>query len=54
LLHNYEINSQDYVISTKHGESALHLAAYQNNQEIYQLLLDSNADRELKNKVNAT
>jgi ankyrin repeat protein len=52
LEHGFDVAAKDVVLAIQHEETPLHLAAYQNNQEIYDLLKSRpNSDPTLKNRV---
>lgn len=52
MNHNFDVSDKDVVVHIQHGETPLHLAAYQNNRELYEMLKKGkNADLSIKNNV---
>ncbi|CAG9315548.1 unnamed protein product [Blepharisma stoltei] len=49
LRQGFDVNAQDF-----HGETPLHLAAVQQNELIYSLLIDAGADNSIENKKGET
>lgn len=47
----YDINEMDIVRFIQHGDTPLHLAAYHNYTDIYDILKSRGADVSIKNKV---
>ncbi len=51
LQNGFDVAAKDVVVVIQHEETPLHLAAYQNNREIYDMLKDKDADPKEKNRV---
>lgn len=51
LKEGFDVNSCDVVVFIQHNETPLHIAAYQGNKQIYELLTKHGAREDMKNKV---